>query len=196
MNFLAHLYLSGDFDEVMLGNLMADFVKGTPPPQWSVPLRRGIMLHREIDSFTDAHLVVRESKVRLYPAYRHYASVIVDIFYDHFLAVHWLQFSDVTLPDFARKVYQLLNDHWILLPEQMHLMAQRMQQQNWLVGYAQLAGIEQVFRGMARRTRFVSGMEGATEDLRKDYFLYEAEFLRFFPDLLQHAEAIKSQWPD
>lgn len=186
MNFLAHLYLSGEFDEGMLGNLMADFVKGSPPPEWSQPLRRGIFLHREIDSFTDAHPVVRESKARLSPTYRHYSAVIVDIFYDHFLAVHWHRYHDLPLAHFAREVYQLLNEKWPLLPESMHLMAKRMQQQNWLTGYAQLTGIERVFRGMARRTRFVSGMERATEDLRKDYPLYEGEFLRFFPDLVRH----------
>jgi acyl carrier protein phosphodiesterase len=192
MNFLAHLYLSDTFDDVMIGNLMADFVKGNPAGLHSQAVCRGIALHRSIDSFTDAHPVVRESKARLAPTYRHYAGVIVDIFYDHFLAVHWSRYNRVPLPDFARAVYRLLNEKKPLLTDQMRLVAKYMQEQNWLVDYAQLAGIERVFQGMARRTRFVSGMERATEDLRRDYPRYEAEFFRYFPDLIRHAEEVKT----
>lgn len=191
MNFLAHLYLSKNFDDAMIGNLMADFVKGNPAGLHSELVCRGIALHRAIDAFTDVHPVVKESKVRLYPGYRHYAGVIVDIFYDHFLAVHWGQFSPDPLPDFARRVYGLLNEKKLLLTDKMRLVARHMQEQNWLVGYAHLSGIERVFQGMAGRTRFVSGMEKATEDLRRDYPRYEAEFFRYFPDLIRHAEQVQ-----
>ncbi|HEX8529858.1 MAG TPA: ACP phosphodiesterase [Cytophagales bacterium] len=192
MNFLAHVYLSKTFDDAMVGNLMADFVKGNPAGLHSREVCRGIALHRSIDAYTDAHPVVRESKARLSPTYRHYAGVIVDIFYDHFLAVHWEQFNGVPLPDFARAVYRLLNEKKPLLTDQMRVVAKYMQEQNWLVGYAQLPDIERVFQGMARRTRFVSGMERATEDLRRDYAQYEAEFFRYFPDLIRHVEQVKA----
>ena len=191
MNFLAHLYLSKTFDDAMVGNLMADFVKGNPAGLHNREVCQGIALHRSIDTFTDAHPVVRESKARLSPTYRHYAGVIVDIFYDHFLAVHWGQFNGVPLPEFARAVYRLLNEKKPLLTDQMRMVAKYMQEQNWLVGYAQLAGIERVFQGMARRTRFVSGMERATEDLRRDYTYYEKEFFRYFPDLIRYVEEQK-----
>jgi acyl carrier protein phosphodiesterase len=192
MNFLAHLCLSRDFDESMIGNLMADFVKGNPAGLHGEQVCLGISLHRSIDAFTDAHPVVRESKTRLFPTYRHYAAVIVDIFYDHFLAVHWQQFNPQPLPDFARNVYQLLHQKKSLLTDHMRLVARHMQQENWLVGYAQLAGMEKVFQGMARRTRFVSGMERATEDLKKDYVHYEKEFFRYFPDLVRHVKGLEN----
>lgn len=188
MNFLAHLCLSPEFDESMIGNLMADFVKGNPAGLYSEQVCMGITLHRSIDTFTDAHPVFRESKMRLFPGYRHYAGVIVDIFYDHFLAVHWQEFHPQPLPEFARNVYQLLHQKKSLLTDHMRMVARHMQQDNWLVGYAQLAGIEKVFGGMARRTRFVSGMERATEDLKKDYTEYEKEFFRYFPELVRHVE--------
>ncbi len=190
MNFLAHLYLSKSFDDAMIGNLMADFVKGNPAGLHSEPVCQGIALHRAIDTYTDMHPVVKESKLRLYPGYSHYAAVIVDIFYDHFLAVHWGKFSPDPLPEFARKVYGLLNERKPLLTEPMRQVAWYMQEQNWLVGYAQLAGIERVFEGLSRRTRFASGMERATEDLRRDYSRYEAEFFRYFPDLVRHVEQV------
>jgi len=191
MNFLAHLYLSDHFDDAMIGNLMADFVKGNPAGLYSEPVCRGIVLHRAIDAFTDAHPIVKESKMHLYPVYRHYAGVIVDIFYDHFLAVHWAQFSPMPLRDFARHVYRLLEEKKPLLTEKMRTVARYMREQDWLTGYAQLTGIERVFQGMARRTRFASGMERATDDLRRDYGLYESEFLRYFPELIQYAAEIK-----
>lgn len=191
MNFLAHLYLSQTFDDVMVGNLMADFVKGNPAGLHSQEICQGIALHRSIDAFTDVHPVVRESKARLSPTYRHYAGVIVDIFYDHFLAVHWAQYNGVPLPEFAWAVYRLLNEKKSLLTDQMRMVAKYMQEQNWLVGYAQLDGIERVFQGMANRTRFVSGMERATEDLRRDYVYYEEEFFRYFPDLIRYVEVVK-----
>jgi acyl carrier protein phosphodiesterase len=194
MNFLAHLYLSPTFDDAMIGNLMADFVKGNPAGLHNGEVCRGIALHRSIDTFTDAHPVVRESKARLSPTYRHYAGVIVDIFYDHFLAVHWGQYNGVPLPEFARRVYRLLDEKKPLLTDQMRMVARYMQEQNWLVGYAQLAGIERVFQGMARRTRFVSGMERATEDLRRDYLRYEGEFFRYFPELVRHVEEVKNNY--
>ena len=186
MNFLAHLYLSGDFDELMVGNLMDDFVKGKPAAGLSEAIRKGIALHREIDAFTDSHPVVRASKMRLQPVYHKYAGVIVDIFYDHFLAVAWPTYSVIPLPDFAAHVYALLENHHDDLPPAMQQMFFYMRAHNWLVAYAQLEGIERVLEGMARRTRFPSHMERAGSDLRKDYHLYQAEFNDYFPQLMQY----------
>src|SRR5688572_23493915 len=100
MNFLAHLYLSGDFDELMIGNFMADFVKGKPSPSIHPQIVKGIELHRQIDTYTDTHPIVKASKVRLQPTYRKYAGVIVDMYYDHFLAIHWQKYSSVSLHEF------------------------------------------------------------------------------------------------
>jgi acyl carrier protein phosphodiesterase len=92
MNFLAHLHLSGNNPNIMLGNFMGDFVKGKSYRQQYEPeIIKGIELHRSIDEFTDSHPVVTESKNRLRPTYRHYSGVIVDVFYDHFLAANWNQ---------------------------------------------------------------------------------------------------------
>src|SRR4051812_44429809 len=109
MNFLAHLYLSGDNDYVKLGNFIGDFVKGRNlNEQFPSGIARGIRLHRAIDEFTDSHPIVKKSKDRLRPAYRHYAPVIVDVFYDHFLARNWTRYSDTALADYAEQTYDLV----------------------------------------------------------------------------------------
>ena len=191
MNFLAHLYLSDSFDEEMVGNLMADFIVGRVDDHFPPAIRKGIVLHREIDAYTDSHPLVREAKHRLFPTYRHYAAVIMDVFYDHFLAIHWQQFHLDPLSQFASQAYQLLNEKQHLLPASMLPMVEAMQRQNWLVNYATIDGIDRALTNMARRTKFVSHMENATDDLEKDFSFYDSNFLAFFPDLVAHITQFK-----
>ncbi|MBC7921554.1 MAG: DUF479 domain-containing protein [Ferruginibacter sp.] len=190
MNFLAHLYLSGPEEEVLLGNFMADFVKGRPEnrlsaTQTSEGILRGIRLHRHIDSFTDTHPIVGQSKLRLRPAYRKYAGVITDVYYDHFLAAHWSDYADVSLEVFADRTYRTLRRNQDRLPAGMERMLDIMTQQNWLVSYARVEGIERALQGLARRTSFESGMETAATALRLDYEAYYGEFKAFFPRLVE-----------
>ncbi len=192
MNFLAHLYLSGDFDELMLGNFIADFVKGKPSALIHPQIAKGIILHRQIDTFTDTHPVVKESKKRLQPSYHKYSGVIVDIFYDHFLAKNWVLYSSASLVEFAANVYSLVNLHKQILPPAMHHMLYYMQKQNWLVSYQQTEGIARALQGMAQRTTFLSNMEMAIYDLEKDYDLYLNEFLAYFPFLIAYVQQWKT----
>ena len=192
MNFLAHLYLSGNFDELMIGNFIADFVKGKPSLTIHPQVIKGIELHRQIDYYTDTHLVVKESKERLRARYRKYAGVIVDMFYDHFLAVNWHAYSESSLPEFASQTYRLMNVNKQLLPPSMHMLLHYMQKQNWLVSYARIEGIARALQGMSKRTTFQSDMELAVHDLQQDYQLYLAEFTSFFPQLIQHVKEWKS----
>jgi acyl carrier protein phosphodiesterase len=187
MNFLAHLHLSGDEPLILVGNFIGDFVKGRNLyERFDREVARGIELHRSIDEFTDHHPVVSESKERLRAKYRHYAGVIVDVFYDHFLARHWNDFHDRPLHDFASQCYSILSDHHELLPADVKQMLPYMISGNWLVGYAAKEGIRQALRGMARRTTFESGMENAADDLNRHYESFDLEFLSFFPDLRKH----------
>jgi len=186
MNFLAHLYLSGDDPEIMTGNFIGDFVRGRKlHEQFTANIALGIELHREIDEFTDSHLVVLESKKRLRPKYRHYAPVIVDMFYDHFLAAQWQNHHAQSLPDFATYAYAQLKKHEPILPERVVQMMPYMVKGNWLVNYAQLQGIHRALTGMSRRTPFNSKMNEAVFDLEKWYDEFESEFSQFFPELKQ-----------
>lgn len=183
MNFLAHIYLSGNSDKLIIGNFIGDAVKGSDYLKFDPEIIKGIKLHRRIDEFTDCHQVVMQSKNRLRPTYGKYSSVIVDIFYDHFLAAFWDNYSDTPLPVYVHRVYELMNENLHLLPLKVQHFLPYMVSGNWLLNYANLEGIESALTGMARRARFESGMEKAGEDLKKDYALYKKEFEIFFPEL-------------
>ena len=173
MNFLAHLYLSGKEEEVIIGNFVADSVKGNFLDRFPEGMERGIRLHREIDHYTDQHPVFKSSRNRLSPRYRMYAGVIVDLYYDHFLAKYWNEFSKEDLTEFVSMTYFLLVRKFHLLPPRSRRILPFMITQNWLVGYRDLAMLQRVFNGMSRRTSHPSGMEHAIDDLQVDYELYE-----------------------
>lgn len=184
MNFLAHLYLSGDDPKIMVGNFIGDFVKGrNAMEQFEPSIIRGIELHRAIDEFTDSHPVVTESKNRLRPKYRHYSGVIVDVFYDHFLARNWDQYHQELLPDFADKAYDTIQSFESILPNDVKYMMPYMVKGNWLVNYSKTDGIHRALSGMANRTPYKSKMDEATVDLVASYELFKAEFDNFFPQL-------------
>ena len=191
MNFLAHLYLSGNDTDLIIGNFIADAVKGRQRELHSIEINHGINLHRFIDTYTDAHPIVEESKKRLRPSYKKYSGVIVDVFYDHFLAAHWQRFSEVSLHSYSEKIYELLSRNKTSFPEKSQMILPYMIKYNWLVSYASLDGIEKVLTGMSRRTAFESNMNLATSDLKIHYTLFENEFLAFFPLLIQEIEKYK-----
>lgn len=168
----------------MLGNFMGDFVKGKSYRQQYEPeIIKGIELHRSIDEFTDSHPVVTESKNRLRPTYRHYSGVIVDVFYDHFLAANWNKFHSLPLEKFAQQAYQTILSADTILPAELNQMMPYMINGNWLVNYSNVEGIHRALSGMASRTPYRSKMEEAVNDLRGNYEDFKKEFMEFFPQL-------------
>ncbi|MDN5214300.1 acyl carrier protein phosphodiesterase [Fulvivirgaceae bacterium BMA12] len=192
MNFLAHIYLSGEMDDLMVGNFIGDFVKGKKFENYSQQMVNGIKLHREIDWFTDNHQTVEKSKDRLWKKYRHYAGVIIDMFYDHFLAKDWAVYSRETLDDFTQKAYNVLLKKKAVLPQKAQHMLPYMIKNNWLLAYQHVEGIEKALQGMAKRTTFESNMEKAGDDLREDYELFGQEFHEFFPEIIDHTTNFKN----
>jgi acyl carrier protein phosphodiesterase len=184
MNFLSHLYLSGNSDGIKLGNFIADSVKGNAYLVFDAEIQRGIILHRAIDNFTDTHFIVEQSKSRLRNRYHKYSSVIVDIFYDHFLAKNWNDYSSQNLQLFTQEFYQLVNHHHHVLPEKAKQFAYYMIKNNILFHYSNIEGINKVLSGMAHRASFISNMEFAVEELELHFDLFENEFKQFFPELI------------
>lgn len=184
MNFLAHLYLSGnDNSNLKIGNFIGDQVSGNKIAHFHPDIQKGVKLHRAIDTFTDEHPVTLQGRERLYATFHKYAGVITDVYHDHFLAKHWARYSDVSLEVYAEQTYQLLESRKAELPEETQQMLYYMKQQNWLLVYSSVEGISGIFRRMAQRTRFESHMELAGEALIKDYEAFEADFFAFFPEL-------------
>jgi len=188
MNFLAHLHLSGGSEEIMIGNFIGDFVRGNPEGVFGPQISQGIFLHRVIDEFTDRHEIVRESKAKLKNKYRHYSGVIVDIFYDHYLAANWETFSDIPLEKFAAKCYDTLNKNSEILPNKVNYMIKYMEKENWLLNYKYLEGIKRSLFGMSRRTKFDSKMDQAIKELELFYLDFQNEFMAFYPQLMERAD--------
>ncbi|NIK93469.1 DUF479 domain-containing protein [Mangrovimonas sp. CR14] len=188
MNFLAHIYLSGNNEMVTIGNFIADSIKGKQYLDYPKEVQIGILLHREIDTFTDAHPIVRQSSKRLHAKYSHYSGVIVDILYDHFLAKNWSDYSAVPLKQFTANFYQIMEENFDWLPANTQRMVPFMKAEDWLLNYAQIEGIQNVLNGMNRRTNYKSGMHQATNELRQFYYDFESEFTHFFTELINFSK--------
>ena len=184
MNFLAHIYLSFGDPEITLGNFMGDSIKGKQYLDFPETIQKGILLHRAIDSYTDAHPIPKISSKRLHSRYSHYSRVIVDIYYDHFLAGNWGNYSEVPLSQYTASFYALLEENLDWMPERIKRMAPYMISDNWLLNYRELEGIERVLTGMDGRTGHRSGMSEAIVDLQKYYDEFEREFILFFDELV------------
>jgi acyl carrier protein phosphodiesterase len=184
MNFLAHIYLSGDDDWVKIGNFMADGIHGKKYLNLPETMQKGVLLHRAIDTFTDAHPVFRQSTKRLHNPYHHYSGVIVDVFYDHFLAKNWNQYSDESLENYVARFYQSLYDNYELLTERTQHLLPYMVEQNWLVSYQTTEGIQQILTQMDRRTKNKSNMQFSVNELVLYSTEFENEFTLFFKELI------------
>ena len=183
MNFLAHIYLSGDSDLIKIGNFMADGVRGNKYLELHSEIQKGIILHRTIDTFTDAHPIFRQSTKRLHANYHHFSGVIVDVFYDHFLAKNWSLYSDEKLEEYVANFYYSLAIHNDLLTEKAQMMKPYMIQQNWLLSYQTIEGIEKIISQMDNRIKRESNMRFSVHQLRLFYKEFEDDFTIFFEDL-------------
>jgi len=187
VNFLAHIYLSGDNDLIKIGNFMADGIRGKDFTYFPPDVQKGILLHRAIDTFTDAHPLFRQGTKRLHEKYHHYAGVVMDVFYDHFLAKNWHRYSTEKLEDYAERFYRTLEDHYQLLTERAKQVLPFMKADNWLVRYASIEGIAKTLSNMDRRTGNESGIAGAPIELLQYYNTFEVEFSDFFKELYEMA---------
>ena len=187
MNYLIHFLLAGDDDELRLGNLLGDYVKGRVErfehPGLTERLRTGIQMHRAIDTFSDRHPAVHRSKRILSPEYGRLSGVIVDVFYDHVLARRWAEHHPRPLRDYAEEVYRTLNGNLHRLPVPVHPLITRMSRGDWLAGYASHRGIERALQGMAYRHPVAAGIGTAGRLLADHFDRFSADFDEFLPEL-------------
>ena len=190
MNYLAHLYLSFDQEEIMVGNFIADAIKGRQIEKYTGDILKGIRLHRQIDTYTDSHPIVAQSKARIRSKYRKYAGVVVDMYYDHFLAANWASYSDVSLQQFTKSAYRSLFKYYLQMPAKMKRILPAMAIGNWLASYADADNIGLALRGMSTRTRFDSGIEHGKTELLMHYPDLKNDFEIFFPELIRYSRSV------
>lgn len=187
MNFLAHIYLSGEDEGIIIGNFIADGIKGKRYQKYPKQIQKGILLHRAIDSYTDHHPIVRQSTKRLHKNYSHYSGVIVDILYDHFLAKNWTDYHSMPLDDYVEEFYELLRNSYEILPNRIKRLMPYMISDNWLLSYQTVAGISKILAQMNVRTKGVSKMNYAVVELENYYSDFENEFTTYFADLIEYS---------
>ena len=187
MNYLAHIYLSGEDEGITIGNFIADGIKGKKYEKYPLKIKKGILLHRAIDTFTDQHPIVRQSTARLHKNYGHYSGVIVDILYDHYLAKNWEQYHDQALEDYVEDFYELLRSSYEVLPNRIKRMMPYMISDNWLLSYSTVPGISRILDQMNIRTKGISKMNFAVLELEQYYSEFESEFTSFFAELINYS---------
>ncbi|MEA2042109.1 MAG: ACP phosphodiesterase [Bacteroidota bacterium] len=183
MNYLAHILLSGDEAGVQLGGFIADSVKGRKYNEYPEALRFGILLHRKIDSFTDAHPEVLKSIFGLRSVYGKYSGVVVDMLYDHFLAVAWAKYSNQGLRAFSDNFYNVLKLNVSYLPERFKKYMPVFIEKDRLNSYTVLSDFEVILRKMGEHTSLPAKSEAGMEIIHSRYELFKSEFSAFFPDL-------------
>jgi len=185
MNYLAHAFLSFGNEEILVGNLLADFVKGRKKLEaYPKSIQKGVELHRHIDAFTDSHLILKQSVLRLKPTQNRYAAVVVDVLYDYFLANNWALYTDESLVAFSNRTYRQLERNFELMPEKVSWIFERMIADNWLVGYQFEEKIGYTFNRLAQRVKYEHNMLNAIDDLIEHKVALNEDFKLFFPDLI------------
>ena len=187
MNYLAHLYLSDNTVESRLGNFLGDFVRGDERKKVDPTLEAGIVRHHRIDTFTDSHAQTAISRKRIDTIkYRHLSGVLVDVFYDHFLAKHWADYSTQPLDDFAQEIYRTFSAYKGYLPRMARFVIGRMAAEQRLESYREVRGIDEALYRIAYRLKRPDIIQGAVSELVANYDGLEADFRLFFPDLKAH----------
>lgn len=188
MNYLAHAYLSFGHPEITVGNMISDFVKGRRKFDLPSGIQKGILLHREIDGFTDLHPASREARKIFTAAYRLYSSAFVDVTYDHFLAIDETVFPENELKAFSSGIYRNIEPHIGMLPGKFAELFPYMKGQDWLYNYRFRWGMEKSFHGLVRRAAYLSDSATAFSLFEKEYEYLQSCYLAFMPDMRTFAE--------
>jgi acyl carrier protein phosphodiesterase len=189
MNHLAHLFLGGDTPESLIGNLAGDFVKGPLHDRFAPAIHDGIMHHRRIDAFTDSHPAVAAFRRVLVPEHGHYARVIADMFFDHFLSRRFNEYGGQPLESFLARTYGIIDPYEASLPGMLRWVYPRMRDERWLESYRYLDGIHLALTNISRRFSRRPNLETATRHLLDSRPELERRFEQFFPEVVAFAQS-------
>jgi acyl carrier protein phosphodiesterase len=190
MHFLSHSYLSGDSPSLMLGNFIGEVKTITDSSIYEEHIRNGITLHHLIDGFTNNHPTVQRSRKRLSPKFSKHADIIIDVFYDHFLASEWDKFSKTPLEKFSVNAYRVLLENQNILPYKAKCLLPQMIKGNWFVKYKTVGGLHETIREMDIRSTKLTNIILASEDLIADYSAFKEDFDEFFPQLINYVKMV------
>jgi acyl carrier protein phosphodiesterase len=188
MNYLAHAQLSFDQPQILVGNMISDFVKGKRQFDYPAAIQHGIRLHRAIDNFTDTHPATQQIKLFFKPQYRLYAGAFTDVVYDHFLANDRVVFlTDDGLEQFASSAYTILEANFALLPPNFQTILPYMKEYDWLYNYKNRWGIQKSFAGLVRRSSYLTESDIAFALFNEHYEAMNLLYHDFYPDVKKFA---------
>lgn len=190
MNFLAHLYLADETPESIIGNMLGDFINADFRSKYSPEICRGIVMHQKIDQFTDSHPIFLQSRQRIHDDYRHLKGIMIDLFYDHFLAKNWQDYADEPLEDFCDRIYDIFQAHKSLLAPRLQRILPYMIEENWLTSYRGFEGIGWALSGISRRISRKNILASGLGQLEANYEELATDFRAFFPELANYANEI------
>lgn len=183
MNYLAHLYLSGNDIELAIGNFIADSVKGYKYNEYPTSWQKGILLHRFIDSYTDSHLIFKSHAKLFFNSHRHYSRVLIDMYYDHILAKNWSNYHEKSLKDFSNHFYKKLLENEDHLPLKVKSSLKYLISDNWFNLYSRIDGLKRILAQMESRIKYTSKLSESTDKFVSLLSIIEPEFFLFFEDI-------------
>lgn len=190
MNFLAHIYLSGDNDQIKVGNFIGDFIKGHQFMEYPTLIRKGILLHRNIDHFTDNSPIAHQAKLKFVPKFRHYSGIIVDMVYDHILAKEWHQYSCVEMEDFVNDFHNLVLNNMEYIPHELKINIPRLIKNQRLLKYRTIDGLENSLTAMTNYTSLPDYINYAINIVNDDYNFFSENFNRFFIKIIKYIKNV------
>lgn len=189
MNFLAHLHLAQLAESSLLGNLLADFVRGNPAGIYDPTVVAGIMMHRRVDVLTDTQPEVKTCRDAFSTEFRRVAPITLDVVWDHFLARHWQQLEPAcSLQNFTQQAQSLIEPHLLQTPQRFQNLNSYLWPERWLERYAELPFIAQVLQGMASRRPRLAALSGSFSEVERHYHQLETHFWQFYPRMMQQAK--------
>lgn len=188
MNYLAHQFLSFQNADLQLGNLYGEIVRGKDFENFTGDIRKGILLHRSIDTFTDAHEIVKKSSKKFHDKYGKYAPIIVDVVYDYYLIKNWHRFTDLDFEEFTENAYQLFRTHFEEFPPKLQYIMKHLLDYDWFHNYQSLEGIGKTLNGISQRSKFQNNIGSSVKEIEENYEELNQEFQAFFPELIQHCQ--------
>ncbi|MDN3611709.1 ACP phosphodiesterase [Vibrio ostreicida] len=185
MNYLAHLHIADHCQSSLLGNLLGDFVKGSPEAQFEPNLSQGIRLHRFVDSFTDQHQGVSMAKALFPNGVRRFSGIGLDMFWDHCLAKHWGKYHPESLVSFCAEAEVIVSrDSPQSLPSHFVRTAHAMWQGKWLQSYQDLDNIGLALQRMSMRSPKMARLADCFPFLEQHYLTLNEVFSEFYPEIL------------
>lgn len=192
MNYLAHLYLSGNTQEVIVGNMMEDYIHGRiEHPRnnhLNHTLKIGVQLHRNIDVFTDSHPIIKESKSFFHANFDRYAPIIIDVLFDHYLLINWVKYSAEENQSFRKRIYEAFTNHYTILPPKMQLLIESMITHDWLKNYKEIWGLERALMNISNRLSHKVDLTKAIPVFLANYEAIGKHFEDFFPQMIEHCD--------